>query len=249
VDIGTTGPGAPPTPSPSSEGIGSFFEGLVFGGLSDNDSWSATAGSVLGGLIPGVGLAADIRDLSAAIGHVASGKDGAWLELGASIIGFVPGGDIAKGIAKGVTKATTKGAAKVASEAVQEVAKVAKASTAKAADTVSNAQRAVKGPHATPRGPPVTGGPDGTIYRLPGNATSSGKPYVGRHKGPQPQQTRKSPDGRDRTKAEVVDRYDASKVREGRLKEQQAIDREGGVGNLDNKRNEIAPKKREGYGL
>ncbi len=89
----------------------------------------------------------------------------------------------------------------------------------------------------------------GTIYKLPGGATNSGKPYVGRHNGPKPQQTRKSPDGRDRTQAEVVDHYDASNVREGRIKEQLAIDREGGVKSLDNKRNEIAPKKREEHGL
>jgi hypothetical protein len=48
VDIGTTGPGAAP---PSSEGFGSFFEGLVAGSFAENDSWSATAGSVIGGLI------------------------------------------------------------------------------------------------------------------------------------------------------------------------------------------------------
>jgi len=71
------------------------------------------------------------------------------------VIGFVPGGDIAKGIAKGATKATAKGATKIASEAVQEIGKVAKASTAAAADTASTAQKAVKGVHATPRGPPA----------------------------------------------------------------------------------------------
>ena len=151
VDVNTTGNGGGQT---SSEGIGSFFEGLLMGGLANNDSVSATIGGIVGGLIPGVGLVADIRDLGAAIGHVASGKEGAWLELGASVIGFVPGGDIAKSVAKGITKGTTKGAAKVASEAVQEAAKVAKGSTVAAADTVSNAQKAVKGVQATPRGPP-----------------------------------------------------------------------------------------------
>ena len=152
VDVSPTGPGAGQT---SSEGIGSFFEGLLMGGLANNDSVSATIGGIVGGLIPGVGLVADIRDFGAAVGHVASGKEGAWLELGASVIGFVPGGDIAKSVAKGITKGTTKGAAKVASEAVQEAAKVARGSTIAAADTVSNAQKAVKGVQATPRGPPA----------------------------------------------------------------------------------------------
>jgi RHS repeat-associated protein len=87
--------------------------------------------------------------------------------------------------------------------------------------------------------------PTGTIYRVPGEATSSGKPYIGRHNKPNPAETRKSKDGRDRTKAEVVDTYDPSNTTEGRIKEQTAIDAGGGIDNLDNKRNEIAPKKWE----
>lgn len=79
----------------------------------------------------------------------------------------------------------------------------------------------------------------GTIYKVPGTATPSGKPYVGRHNKPEPQKTRASTDGRDRTQAEVIDTYDISKPIEGRIKEQAAIDAEGGVPNLDNKRNEI----------
>lgn len=38
--------------------------------------------------------------------------------MGAVVIGFVPGGDIAKGIAKGATKATAKVATKVHLESV-----------------------------------------------------------------------------------------------------------------------------------
>jgi RHS repeat-associated protein len=137
----------------AEEGFGSFVEGLVKGNLSDNDSWSATLGSVVGGLIPGVGLVADIRDLGAAVGHIAEGKEGAWLEMGASIIGFVPGGDIAKGIAKGVTKATTKTAAKVGVELVDDAAKIVKGSTATAADGLTSAQKTA-GKANAPRGPP-----------------------------------------------------------------------------------------------
>jgi RHS repeat-associated protein len=79
----------------------------------------------------------------------------------------------------------------------------------------------------------------GTIYKVPGTATKSGKPYIGRHKHPDPAKTRKSKDGRDRTKAKVIDNYDPDNVQEGRTKEQKAIDDNGGVDNLDNKRNEI----------
>ena len=84
---------------------------------------------------------------------------------------------------------------------------------------------------------------DGTIYKVPGTATPSGKPYIGRHNKPEPQKTRASTDGRDRTQAEVINTYDTSKPMEGRVKEQAAIDAEGGVPNLDNKRNEIRKKK------
>ena len=108
---------------------------------STNHSWSATLGGIVGGLIPGVGLVADIRDLGAAVSHVADGKEGAWFELGASIVGFVPGGDIAKGIAKGVTKGATKTATKIGAEVADDVARVIKGSTATAADGLSGAQK------------------------------------------------------------------------------------------------------------
>lgn len=84
----------------------------------------------------------------------------------------------------------------------------------------------------------------GTIYKVPGEATQSGKPYVGRHNQPDPSTTRKSNDGRDRTKSEVVDRYNASDTQEGRTKEQQHIDKHG-LNNLDNKRNEIRKEKKQ----
>lgn len=67
-------------------------------------------------------------------------------------------------------------------------------------------------------------------------------PIIGRHNKPTPQKTRRSSDGRDRTQAEIVDRYDAANTMEGRIKEQTKIDDHGGVQNLDNRRNEIAPK-------
>jgi RHS repeat-associated protein len=78
----------------------------------------------------------------------------------------------------------------------------------------------------------------GSIYKVPGSATASGKPYIGRHNKPNPAKTRRSRDGRDRTQAEVIDNYDASNTQEGRVKEQGQIDQHG-LGNLDNKRNEI----------
>jgi hypothetical protein len=118
-------------------------------------------------LIPGVGLAADIRDLGAAVGHIAEGKEGAWLEMGASIIGFVPGGDIAKGIAKGVTKATTKAATKVGVELVDDAAKVLKGSTATAADGLTSAQKTA-GKVNAPTGPPALSSQPGLPFTKTG---------------------------------------------------------------------------------
>lgn len=50
-------------------------------------------------------------------------------------------------------------------------------------------------------------------------------------------------DGRDREGAEVVDTYSKGDRDARRAKEQQAMNDRGGVDKLDNKRNEVAPKK------
>jgi hypothetical protein len=103
-------PAAEQVPQPSEEGIGSFFEGLVKGDFSNNDSWSATAGQVIGGFIPVVGQIGDARDTVAAIGDVVQGKDGAWGNLGLAAIGWVPGiGDAAKGAIRGGEKLVDAG--------------------------------------------------------------------------------------------------------------------------------------------
>jgi RHS repeat-associated protein len=89
----------------------------------------------------------------------------------------------------------------------------------------------------------------GTIYEVPGSATASGKPYIGRHNQPDPAKTRRSNDGRDRKEATVIDTYDTGKPREGRVKEQRSMNDKGGVENLDNKRNEIDPRKWKDKGV
>jgi len=78
------------------------------------------------------------------------------LELGASVVGFVPGGDIAKAAVKGATKAT-KVAAKAGAKAADNVGKVVKGSTAAAADGLSGAQKGA-GKVNAPRGPPSPNG-------------------------------------------------------------------------------------------
>ncbi|MGS2764255.1 DUF6443 domain-containing protein [Sinomicrobium sp. M5D2P9] len=94
-------------------------------------------------------------------------------------------------------------------------------------------------------GAAATGGKQtGKIYKVPGNATKSGKPYIGRTKQKSlSARQRGAKDGRDRTKGKVIDTYDPTKPGEGAYKEQKAIDQHKGIENLDNKRNERTPEK------
>lgn len=94
----------------SQEGIGSFLDGAVLGDFSDNDSWSHTAGQVAMGFVPIAGQIADARDTVAATGQVWRGEDGGWLNLGTSLIGWVPGiGDGIKGALRGGRHAVEAG--------------------------------------------------------------------------------------------------------------------------------------------
>jgi hypothetical protein len=68
----------------------------------------------------------------------------------------------------------------------------------------------------------------------------SDKPYVGRTTQGVDKRMQTRNDGRT-GKAKAVDKYKTKA--EGRLKEQNQIDKRGGVQRLDNKRNEVAPKK------
>jgi RHS repeat-associated protein len=95
-------------------------------------------------------------------------------------------------------------------------------------------------PAPQPQAPNAQAVKDGKIYKVPGEKTKSGEPYIGRTKQASPEKRGEgATDGRDRTGAEVIDTYDSNKPGEGAYKEQKAIDNEGGVDNLDNKRNEV----------
>lgn len=120
-----------------AEGVGAFFSGAVAGDFSDNESWSKTGGQVAVGLIPVVGQIADARDTAAAIKDVAQGKDGAWINLGAAAIGWIPligdgakaglrvGRRILKESEKEVAEAVVKRAAKEGIELTEAAAKEA----------------------------------------------------------------------------------------------------------------------------
>ena len=83
----------------------------------------------------------------------------------------------------------------------------------------------------------------GKVYKVPGENTQTGKPYIGRTKQASPaKRGQGANDGRDRSNAEIIDRYDPSNGKEGSFKEQKAINANGGVQNLDNKRNEMSKK-------
>jgi hypothetical protein len=91
-------------------------------------------------------------------------------------------------------------------------------------------------------------GKAGKVYRVPGSKTPSGRPYIGRTKQPSPA-SRGSRDGRDRSDAEIVDTNNPEDADAGRAAEQGAINREGGVPALDNKRNEVDPSRWDELGI
>jgi hypothetical protein len=81
-------------------------------------------------------------------------------------------------------------------------------------------------------------GGSGVIYRLPGRGTSSGKPYIG-SADDFGQRAATAMDGRDRSLAQIVGRYPIGNMPLRRRAEQAAMDMEGGIASLDNRRNEI----------
>jgi len=58
-----------------------------------------------------------------------------------------------------------------------------------------------------------------------------------------------SSDGRDRSQGGITDPYPKGDIDAGRTAEQNAINALGGVDNLDNRRNEIAPRNWPKFGV
>lgn len=124
------------TPPASEEGIGSFFEGAIKGDFGNNNSWSATGGQVALGFVPIAGQIADARDTAAAVGQIWRGESGGWLNLGASVIGWVPG--IGDGIKAGI-----RGGQRVADASTEVAQQVVRQSDEVAQGTVRQADEAV----------------------------------------------------------------------------------------------------------
>ncbi len=104
-----------------AEGVGSFIEGAVVGDFGENDSWSAIAGQTVVGFIPIAGQIADVRDLLAAFGGVAEGRQGAWLSVGIAGVAFIPGLDFLKG----GTRVGRRALREAAQESISEVSEAA----------------------------------------------------------------------------------------------------------------------------
>lgn len=133
-----SGPTASATAKADTEGVGSVIEGAVMGDFGDNRSWSATAGQIGVGFVPVLGQIADARDTIASAGQVLRGEDGGWLNLGTSVIGWVPG--IGDGI-----KSAIRGGERIA-DAGAEVAQTA----ARRADDVGDAVRLAPSANGVP---------------------------------------------------------------------------------------------------
>ena len=83
----------------------------------------------------------------------------------------------------------------------------------------------------------------GVVYRVLGKFTRSGKHYIGRTKTGSPKMRGKD-GGRIRNdETELVDKYDPDDTAEGAFREQRAMDKHGGLENLDNKRREVSPER------
>ncbi len=103
----------------SQEGVGSFIVGAVAGDFGGNDSYSAIAGQTVVGFIPIAGQIADVRDLSAALAGVATGEDGAYVNVSVAAIGFVPGLDFLKG----ATRVGRRALREAAEESIDDIAR------------------------------------------------------------------------------------------------------------------------------
>ncbi len=89
---------------------------------------------------------------------------------------------------------------------------------------------------------------EGVIYKVPGSKTPSNKPYIG-SSDDLAKRNKTANDGRDRTGAEIVGTYPKGDTAARRKAEQQAINDNGGLKQLDNKRNEIKQKDWEKSGV
>ena len=84
-------PGATHAEKPKGgEGLDSFCEGMIMGDFSDNPTWSKLAGQLVTGVIPVVGQVADARDTAAAVYDIYEGKQGGWVNLGLTLVAWVP---------------------------------------------------------------------------------------------------------------------------------------------------------------
>ncbi len=101
---------------PNVEGWKSFAQGFLLGSeLSENVTWSALAGDVIGGIVPYHGQGKDILDIYLGIQKVRRGEEGGVIFLGAATLGVIPGLDFLKG--------GLKGGRKLLGEAAQSTAK------------------------------------------------------------------------------------------------------------------------------
>ena len=94
---------------------------------------------------------------------------------------------------------------------------------------------------ATPE-PGTAESDEGCIYCVDGANTESAKDYVG-SADDLDKRAETAKDGRDRSNAKKIDSYKKGDRVDRQNKEQKAMNERGGKENLDNKRNEVAPKK------
>lgn len=98
------------TPMAERGVVPNFIDGFVRGDFAENPTMSATVGQVVGGFVPVWGQIGDVRDISAAVGGIIEGREGAWASLGLGVVGIIPGGDMVRGgvrVADGAAEGAT----------------------------------------------------------------------------------------------------------------------------------------------
>jgi hypothetical protein len=106
----------------------SIYDGAIEGDFSDNPTLTKRATQIGVGFIPVVGQIADARDTAAAIRDVRNGRPDGWVNLGLSVVGWLPFvGDLLKNsrkVGKQASIVDISGAIKSARQSWREIAEI-----------------------------------------------------------------------------------------------------------------------------
>ena len=183
----------------------------------------------------GIGVASFISNVKQGnVGAAVVDAVGVVVDAAATVVPLVPGG-------AGTLIKTSRGAEN-AIDAFKVVDDYADDVVRQASQKGTDAHKAAKLDIAKESG-------EGVIYKVDGSNTPSGKPYIG-SADDLSKRAKTAKDGRDRSSnTEIIGGYEKGNKTSRKISEQKGIIDNGGVKNLDNKRNEIKPSDWKKYGI